>query len=273
MWVELIQQAEESMKFPNSFEESQLCLIPKIENIPYPDQFRPISVTNFDYWIVMWYWAFWFSEIASGVISDTQHAMFKEKSIDAAVETIYDVFYEALADRQDITLLQTDFCKTYDYINYNVLIHILKRLKAPPQAIFVIEKVFHPSKTWLPSIGGKLGSFPADSITSRTEVQQGCPISPLLFLIVFDLLLVSLNKNHPLEKLSGFMNDLGLLLKKVDTINLLTTTFQKYEKTTSALLNYSKCFVLTTQMYKPSGSWSAMLKTNFRSNETTYLGV
>ena len=69
------------------------------------------------------------------------------------------------------------------------------------------------------------------------------------------------------------MDDLGLLLKKADTINLLTSTFQKYEKATSALLNYSKCFVLTTQIYKPSGPWSAMPKTNFRSDETTYLGV
>ena len=213
------------------------------------------------------------SKIASGVISDTQHAMFKGRSIDAAVETIYDVFYEALADKQDITLLQTDFCKAYDYVNCNALIHILKRLKTPPQAIFVIEKVLHLSKTWLSSIGGKPGFSPADSITSRTGVQQGCPISPLLFLIVFDLLLVSLNKNHPLEKLSSFMDDLGLLLKKADIINLLTSTFQKYEKATGALLNYSKCFVLTTQMYKPSGPWSVVPKTNFRSDETMYLGV
>ena len=98
--------------------------------------------------------------------------------------------------------------------------------------------------------------------------------SPLFyFLIVFNLLLVSLNKNHPLKKLSGFMDNLELLLKKVNTINLLTPTFQKYKKATGAFLNYSKCFVLTTQMYKLSGPWSAMLKTNFRSDETTYLDV
>ena len=39
MWVELIQQAGEIMEFPPSFGESQLCLIPKVENIPCPDQF------------------------------------------------------------------------------------------------------------------------------------------------------------------------------------------------------------------------------------------
>ena len=152
-------------------------------------------------------------------------AMFKGKSIDAAMKTIYNTFYKALADGQDITFLQTDFCKAYDYVNCDALIHILKRLKAPPQAIFVIEKVFHPSKTWLSSIKEKPGFSPADSITSRTRVQQGCSIFSLLFLIVFDLLLVSLNRNHPLEKLSNFMDDLKLLLKKADIINFLTPTF------------------------------------------------
>ena len=55
MWCELIQRAGESMDFPELFGESQLVLLPKIENIPHPDQFRPISITNSDYQIVMRY--------------------------------------------------------------------------------------------------------------------------------------------------------------------------------------------------------------------------
>ena len=39
MWVELIQQAGEIIEFLPSFDESQLCLIPKVKNIPCPDQF------------------------------------------------------------------------------------------------------------------------------------------------------------------------------------------------------------------------------------------
>ena len=45
------------MDFPESFGESQLVLLPKIENISYPDQFHSISITNSDYQIVMRYWA------------------------------------------------------------------------------------------------------------------------------------------------------------------------------------------------------------------------
>ena len=43
------------MDFPKLFGESQLVLLPKIENIPHPDQFQPISIINSDYWIVMRY--------------------------------------------------------------------------------------------------------------------------------------------------------------------------------------------------------------------------
>ena len=253
MWVELIQQADEIMEFPPSFGESQLCLIPKVENIPHPDQFRPISVTNSDYRIVMRYWAKWLIEIASGVISKEQHVMFKGRSIDEAVKSVYDSFYEALAEGKDVTLLQTDFCKAYDYVNHDALLHILKGLNAPPQVIYVVEKVLQESVTWLPNIGGSKRGGNNESIQSRTGVRQGCPISPLLFVIVFDILLVSLKKEYNPQDLSGFMDDLGMVIQKAETINSLTPTFKKYEEVTGAKLNFNKCFVLSTESFKPVG--------------------
>ena len=271
--VELIQQAGEVMDFPPSFGESQLCLIPKVENIPRPDQFRPISVTNSDYWIVMRYWAKWLMEIASGVISKEQHAMFKGRSIDEAVELVYDSFYEALAEGKDVTLLQTDFCKAYDYVNREALLHILKGLNAPPQAIYVVEKVLRESGIWLPNIGGSKRMSTKESIQSRTGVREGCLISPLLFVIVFDILLVSLKKKHNPQDLSGFMDDLGMVLQRAETINSLTPTFKKYEEATGAKLNFNKCFVLSTESYKPVGPWSEMARPNYRGDETVYLGV
>ena len=152
--MELIQQVGEIMEFPLSFGESQLYLISKVENILCPDQFWPISVTNSDYWIVMRYWIKWLMEIASGVISKEQHVMFKGRSIDEAVESVYNSFYEALAEGKDVILFQTNFCKTYDYMNHDALLHVLKGLNASLQVIYVVEKVLQESVTWLPNIGG-----------------------------------------------------------------------------------------------------------------------
>ena len=93
-------------------------------------------------------------KIASGVISKEQHVMFKRRSIDEVVKSVYDSFYEAQAEGKDVTLLQTDFCKAYDYVNHDVLLHIFKGLNASLQAIYVVEKVLQESVTWLPNISG-----------------------------------------------------------------------------------------------------------------------
>ena len=132
MWCELIQRAGKSMDFPESFGESQLVLLPKIENIPCFNQFRPISITNSDYWIVMRYWAKWLMESAREVISLEQNAIFAGRSIDNAVELIHDGFMEAVAEGKDVTILQTDFCKAYDYVNHEALMELLIGLNAPP---------------------------------------------------------------------------------------------------------------------------------------------
>ena len=114
----------------------------------------------------MRYWAKWLMEIASGVISKEQHVMFKGRSIDKAVESVYDSFYEALAEGKDVTLFQTNFCMASDYVNYDALFHILKGLNTPPQAIYVVEKVLQESVTWLPNIGGSKRGGNKESVQS-----------------------------------------------------------------------------------------------------------
>ena len=87
-------------------------------------------------------------------------------------------------------------------------------------------------------------------------------------MIVFDILLVSLKKKHNPQDLPGFMDDLGMVLQRAETINSLTPTFKKYEEVTGAKLNFNKCFVLSTESYKPVGLWSEMARPNYCGDET-----
>ena len=80
-------------------------------------------------------------ESAREVISSEQNAMFAGRSIDNAVELIHDGFMEVVAEGKDMTILQTDFCKAYDYVNCKALMELLIRLNASPQALEVVSKV------------------------------------------------------------------------------------------------------------------------------------
>ena len=75
------------------------------------------------------------------IICEKKETNISWRSIDEAVESVYDSFYEALTEGKDVTLFQTDFCKTYDYMNHDALLHILKGLNTPPQVIYIVEKV------------------------------------------------------------------------------------------------------------------------------------
>ena len=71
-------------------------------------------------------------EIAKEMISPEQNAMFAGRSIDNAVESIHDGFLEAVAEGKDMTILQTEFCKVYDYVDHEAL----------------MEKLANPTKDW-----------------------------------------------------------------------------------------------------------------------------
>ena len=69
------------------------------------------------------------------------------------------------------------------------------------------------------------------------------------------------------------MDDLGMVIQKAETINSLTPTFKKYVEATGAKLNFNKCFVLSTEFFKPVGPWAEMARFNYCGDETVYLGV
>ena len=64
-----------------------------------------------------------------------------------------------------------------------------------------------------------------------------------------------------------------MVIQKAETINSLTPTFKKYEEATGAKLNFNKCFVLSTESFKPVGPWAEMARSNYCGDETVYLGV
>ena len=83
MWVAAIQEAGEDVEWEGSFGNALLVLLKKVDGCPRADQFRPISITNAQYRVIVRYWALWFAR-QIGVLSETQAAMAQGRVIDSA---------------------------------------------------------------------------------------------------------------------------------------------------------------------------------------------
>ena len=137
------------MDFLELFRKSQLVLLFKIENISHFDQFCSISIINSNYQIVMKYWTKWLMESTKEVIFSEQNITFARRFIDNIVKLIHNEFIEVVAEGKDMIIFQTDFCKTYNYVNCEALIELMIGLNAPPQALEVIFKVLQKLDIWL----------------------------------------------------------------------------------------------------------------------------
>jgi Reverse transcriptase (RNA-dependent DNA polymerase) len=91
------------------------------------------------------------------------------------------------------------------------------------------------SEVVMPRMGAK---GEAESVTSRTRVRQGCPISPLLFIIVFDLLLESLKASGEVSRVSEYIDDLAVTVKDLQAVNRLIPVLEEYCEVTGVVLNY-----------------------------------
>ena len=162
-------------------------------------------------------------------------------SIEENIELFNELFYAALDNKEEYSVLLFDIEKAFDSVSHKTLHTLLQHVGLPDHYCNAIKGLFHEVTVTTNFHGAK-----NVDIKIERGIKQGCPLSPLLFIAVMDIL------HHLLQKHAGvtvkmFADDTAAGAAKIaDKLRGIKFAFKRFEAITGLKLNMSKTLLLTT---------------------------
>ncbi len=202
-----------------------ISLIPKAnKDILSIDNWRPITLLTVDYKVLALVYVNRLKTNLDSIISETQSVFLKGRHISNNIRLVLDLLDYANSVHSNSLILFLDFYKAFDTIEHQFL---LKSLKLFGDAFVDTIAMFY---------NGINSSVIHFNTSNRFDilcgVRQGCPISPFLFLLVTELLSLSIVQNQELEGISVLGREI-----KISQLADDTTLFLKDESQVSKALD------------------------------------
>ena len=144
--------------------------------------YRPISLINVDLKILTKALTNRLKEVLPSIIHFTQTAL-DGRRIDNTVHMLRDFVQLANAEDLESAFIFLDQEKAFDHVKHAFLYKTMRAFGIGPVFIHWIRQIYSNATTRV-----KINGFLSDNIPLRSGVRQGCPLSPLLYLLLIEIL-------------------------------------------------------------------------------------
>jgi len=195
--LDLVEDSRNRGKIQKSLNSTFLALIPK-ENSPRTfGDYRPIALCTLCYKTISKVIANRIKPILSRAFSAEQLGFLKGRQILDVVGTTHECIHSIKTKKQKAMLLNLDLKNDYDCVSWDFLHLILVQMGFSVSSISWIMSCV-TSASFMVLINGDTSAF----FNSELGLQKGCPLSPLLFILI--------------------MESISILLKQVQEVGNLT---------------------------------------------------
>ena len=220
------------------FNYARLFLIPKNHTL-HPLDHRPISVTNADNRIIAQAVAHSFLPALGTVLTDSQRGFRPGISGEEHILALTRYYYSRLSAKQQTYILFMDIRKAFDSVSHDFIRSMLERMKIAPWFYRLISALLTDIK-----VTPVLGQDTPEYIDIDSGVKQGCPLSPLLFILCYDPLLKNLHEIEGVHP-KAYADDLAAASEHMEGIVKTFNVFRKYGAASGLRMNKGKTKILS----------------------------
>ena len=211
------------------------------------DDYRPITLLNAELKILARVLANRLLRVISDLIGPEQTFAVKGRSIQDNLHLIHEVL-KGIEDDTETALISLDQSKAFDRVDHRFLASVLETVGFKPEFRRWISMMYHNPKAVLQVNGRRLEVFEIER-----SVRQGCPMSPLLYVLALEPLLRRLRDERTSPSLRGipfvssfaarvsaFADDITVFVSCRLDINAVKEAVVEYERIAGAKVNFDK---------------------------------
>ena len=227
-----------------------LNLIPKkSKDLRFLKSWRPVSLLSTDYKILAKVLAMRLQKVISVLVDPDQVGYIKDRYIGENIRTIEDLMHYTSLRKVPGILALVDFEKAFDTIEWSFLFETLAKFNFGQNFIKWIKLLYTNISSYV-SNNGYISNF----FTLSIGIRQGCPISALLFILVAEILAISIRTDINIKgitiddkhfKIGQLADDTTLFLSDIESLRRAVVKFNSFGKLSGLKLNLEKIEIVS----------------------------
>lgn len=224
-------------KMSKNFVEGVIILIHKKGSRENLQNYRPITLLNFDYRMVARIFKARLSKISPLLLSKSQKCTNRPRNIFETTCGIRDKILETNLKKKTSILLSFDLEKAFDRVSHAFLEKTMHKMGINNSFIQFLKQVNTNSFSRI-MINGSFSTH----IKIERSVRQGDPLAMLLFCLYLEPLLQKLKRlcHTELDMLNCYADDISLILNDFGKLDEIRSIFEKFELVSGAKVNLLK---------------------------------
>jgi len=230
-------------------------LIPKKDKDPlHIGNWRPISILNTDYKIIAKCLALRLKKVLPDIINNDQTGFLPGRYIGENIRLVLDMLeYTNKTNTQGLMFL-ADFEKAFDKLEWDFLLQTLHFFGFGNDFITWIQILYSDIMSCVINNG-----HASEFFLLKRGLRQGCPLSPLLFLLCSEILAISVRNNIDIHGITvdnteilinAYADDTTFFLKDQNSLFKLMNVLDRFKAVTGLAINRNKSEIVALGYYK-----------------------